>query len=301
MSNSKRGREDGDLGGFGILAAIALCCLIVGGLAYSNGVEGQRGEQYTAAYEKTAKANAIRSCSKINRATAVECIYEQIETSQNESRAEKDLQAQQGMKFWAAAVALLTLGTLIVTACGVWFVKQTLDATLDAVEDTGRATDAMLRQNEIAQDTARIQLRAYLNIIDPIIKVQYDGDVEIDTFQFTLKNHGQTPAGVILCSVIVRTFENEALDDLFRRKVKAGFTVAGNGSSMKLPIDMGNRIRVLEGNYNGPIIIHGVVLYNDIYGKECTTKFSFITDENFWDTYPDDYQMRTYHYDNEME
>ena len=76
-------------------------------------------------------------------------------TLQSDSIAREDLVAQQDMVFWAMLMFFATLATVAITAIGVWFVKRTLDATLKAVEDTGHATDAMIRANDIAENAQR--------------------------------------------------------------------------------------------------------------------------------------------------
>lgn len=115
-----------------------------------------------------------------------------------------------------------TLFTIAVTAVGVWLVKRTLDATLEAVEDTGKATDAMIEANKIAElanararDASiaaekkeieaaaerrageRRQLRAYVDfeqVTWTMVQKRREPDIVYRGVLVSLKNYGQTPA-----------------------------------------------------------------------------------------------------------
>lgn len=90
------------------------------------------------------------------------------QTARQELRADADLQAQQDMAFYALLMFIATAATVILTGLGLYFIKRTLDATLRAVEDTGKATQAMLRQTEIAEEARRPWVHITLKQFTPI-------------------------------------------------------------------------------------------------------------------------------------
>lgn len=210
MSDSNRGERNSSVGdAFGILLAVILVALIVGALAYSQGKEAERRNQAPADYAQAAKQDALRACAGREAAAVFECVYEKVEAGKEQAQAEQDLDAQQGMKFWAAVMAWLTALAVGITAIGVWFVKRTLDATLEAVEDTGRATDAMLEANRITSQVAEAELRPYVFIDrvelidikrDDVIVSDEDGREDLQKGYFSAtavihyKNYGKVPA-----------------------------------------------------------------------------------------------------------
>lgn len=167
MPSRGRGHEPATLGAFGYLTAVILCCLIVGYLTYTSGRQDERRDETPAAYSQAAKEDARRACLGIEGSAAFECIYAKVESSQEQAHNEQDLDAQQRAAFAALVSVIVAFLAFVATVAGVWFVKRTLDATLKAVEDTGEATKAMVRQNEIsalsldALYRPRVHIRAY--------------------------------------------------------------------------------------------------------------------------------------------
>jgi hypothetical protein len=189
-----RFEKNPNLGYFGIITAFILCCLIVGYLTYISGIQGERRDKTPASYSQAAKEDAYAACVEIKGNAAFECIYEKVETSQDQARGEQDLDAQQRAAFAALTSAFIAFLTLILSGFGVWFVKRTLDATLRAVEDTGKATKAMQDANQLAKESSQMQLRAYVSIktfatpsIHQLGLVGYNASIKA-------VNHGQTPA-----------------------------------------------------------------------------------------------------------
>lgn len=194
-NGSNRGGGNSNLAGFGLLAALLLSCLIVGVLAYVSGSQNERRNQGPASYSQAAKADAQRACVGMETGASFECIYEKVKASQEQARGEQDLNAQQWSANAAVFSALIAMMTLILSGVGVWFVKRTLDATLEAVEDTGKATKAMETQNEIARESMENQLRPWL-VIDSMSSpsmIIENGEPRI-RFKFEIKNIGASPA-----------------------------------------------------------------------------------------------------------
>lgn len=115
-----------------------------------------------------------------------------------DEREKRDLAAQETSAAWAFWVALFSGLQLVTTIIGLYFVKRTLDATLMAVQDTGEATMAMKESNEIMRETAKHQLRAYLDFDSVRYNVSPncpDTETQIGTgIRIKVKNYGTTPA-----------------------------------------------------------------------------------------------------------
>ncbi|MEZ5695388.1 MAG: hypothetical protein R3E18_02835 [Sphingomonadaceae bacterium] len=226
MSDSNRGERNQALGsGLAVLAAIALVSVIVGVLAYSQGIESERRNEYPPAYAETAKADALRSCAGGEVSAVFECVYEKVEASQSQARAEQDLDAQQGMKFWAAIMAILTLGTMILTGIALWFIKGTLEATVimagetqELTAETVKATKAMIRQNEITEAAQRPFI-----IVQPSISPDRNADfAKPVSFQYV--NHGKLPARLI-------RHHFEMVSKTKRKPAKINFNVKRKGQN----------------------------------------------------------------------
>lgn len=272
---SDRRERTPHLGGFGLLIALILCCLIVGGLTYSAGIEGERRDQYPAAYSDTAKQSAQRTCVGTEPGAVFDCVYEKVEASQDQARAEQDLDAQQGMKFWAAIMAIFTLATVLITAVGVWFVKRTLDATLEAVEDTGRATDAMLAGNEIAQKSAEKQLRAYLSVKS--ITISDDREIGGLGYGVILINNGVTPAHMKGFKIDIIWLAKEHTKIVVSEKNDLEFTIHRDTPTN---LSFNSDANFAEEGVEGDFFVQGQISYNDEFGSRYSEDFNFRTSQH---------------------
>lgn len=116
----------------------------------------------------------------------------------------RDLAAQEAMSVWAFWALLVAIGGFIVTTIGTFFLAWQVKLTRDAVEDTSKATQAMERQNEIADEGQR----PWVSIDDLAINsVEVDGDIAKITYSFMARNRGKTPA-ISVCEVL-RPFKGE--------------------------------------------------------------------------------------------
>jgi hypothetical protein len=278
MSDSSGGKQGRDLGPIGYFSAIILCCIIVGGLTYSLGRENQRRNDTPASYAKAAKADAQSACIDSKGAAAFECIYEKVEAAQEQARGEQDLSAQQKAASAALLSALIAFATLILSGFGVWYVKRTLEATLEAVEDTGKATEAMEKQNRIAEDTAKRQLRAYVSTDDEMVVGFYHGGPAI--FSAKIHNRGQTPAyDLKVWSIVTASIENP---DTAKIKHRGGFfdqssAVLGPGqwviheNGCQGPLNNDSFIGIATGGIY--IIFAGIISYKDTFGRRRLSTF----------------------------
>lgn len=197
MSSSNRSEQSAHLGYWGFSSALILSCLIVWGVAYSQGREAERRERSPQYHAESARAYAKRTCAEPNLAATIECVDTALAASREASRAEQDLDAQQRMAFWALLTVVVSIVTVGVTAIGVWFVKRTLDATLEAVADTSKATNAMIDANRIAEDTAQRQLRAYLYAGSGQLTLSRNVRTVSFPIRVPFRNTGSTPATLL--------------------------------------------------------------------------------------------------------
>ena len=68
------------------------------------------------------------------------------------------------MSLWALAVFIISAITACLTLWALWYVRGTLIATREALEDTGKATAAMVRQNQLTEAAQRpwITIKGYV-------------------------------------------------------------------------------------------------------------------------------------------
>ncbi|MBX9460354.1 MAG: hypothetical protein KL785_03830 [Brevundimonas sp.] len=105
-------------------------------------------------YAEGASNRVESACIDAESADVVECLAEQVAATREDQRSEYDLSAQNRMAqwaFWTMVAGVLTTG---LTAVALWFIRGTLKATREAVEDTSNATNAMLAANVIAKAAA---------------------------------------------------------------------------------------------------------------------------------------------------
>jgi hypothetical protein len=164
MPRGDRGKGNPSLDWTLPVIGVVLVVFLSWGVGWLQASEKQKRQQTPAAYQNGAKQHAQRTCIGIEPSAVFECVYEHVETAKQTAHDEQDLSAQQRAASSALAAAAIAFFTLIITGIGVWFVKRTLEATLEAVEDTGRATDAMHDANEIARMAYNANVRPWLSL-----------------------------------------------------------------------------------------------------------------------------------------
>ena len=95
-----------------------------------------------------------------------------------------DLWAQGLMAFWA-------FWQLVLTGAGIYFLRETLKATREAVIDTGEATKAMIAANAIAEEASRGWVAISVVKIGPIWR-DTDGKIH-GRISYKMKNVGSSP------------------------------------------------------------------------------------------------------------
>jgi hypothetical protein len=179
-------------------------------LGVLNGGQTERRQQTPAAYSQAAKDDAQRSCIGRDPGALFECIYEKVEASKEQATTEQDLSAQQRAADSALASAVIALLTLAITGYGVWLVKGTLDATLEAVEDTSEATAEMRRSNDIAFNAQR----PWVAVNCTLTKFERKSRHLTAEFVVSFKNIGQTIARDCHCSAHVNIVDAKTRDPI---------------------------------------------------------------------------------------
>lgn len=179
------------------------------------------------------------------------------------------------MADWAKVMAALTLATFIITAAGVWLVKLTLDATLEAVKDTGRGTKEMVEANRIAREINDVQLRPYL-FVDKV--VTESRSYECIKYTTNLANSGLTPARLIkvrissfvvsLCRGAISNFHTDTFKLLDCAPGKE------RHNRITMPLQSGT----IEGVEAGTKVIIYRILYRyyDESGRSYRERFDFV-------------------------
>ena len=216
MSDSNRG-EKPNLGR--IAAGILLGSLAVAAywwMFYDMGASYTRysfdSDQNSQSYAADAAQKIQNDCVGLAGGVDKKCLEEAIKASAEYQQGENDLEAQRGMSKWAFWLLVITSGQLFATIVGLVYLKGTLDATREAVEDTGLATTAMQEANKISNEMAesahRLE-RAYV-FVDPAdnnLAEFRKGEADF-CWPFSFTNQGKTPAIIKRIMAVVEVAEN---------------------------------------------------------------------------------------------
>ncbi|QKR98704.1 hypothetical protein F9288_02865 [Sphingomonas sp. CL5.1] len=182
--------------GFCVLVILATFVLIyvVGDL---NGRQSERRQQESSIHIETAKEQARRTCVGMNLITTIKCVSEIVQASEDHKLDEQDLVAQQRAAWGTMLGSGVAFLALLATIIGLYYVRETLRATLRAVEDTSEATKAMHAANEIAKEASRPWLKMFTPQDVSLLSVTVEtigkrwGGVH---FKVEIKNFGNGPA-----------------------------------------------------------------------------------------------------------
>lgn len=191
--------------------AVLMTAVIVFALGEHQGVQRANDERMAQAQHENARAAALRQCQAINATAQSDCLIAAIERAQERKDSRQDLYAQQRMvslAFWSLVVAA---SGLAVTAIGVWLVKETLDATRDAVADTAKATNAVLEANNIARKIGEAQVNCYLSFSEMQL-VFPASNLRVPVFSGYVANTGQTPASLLHVQTRVKWYSHYVPD-----------------------------------------------------------------------------------------
>lgn len=195
MSGSNWRKRTSILDAFGIILVLTLVAALIAAIGFVKGIDAGRDQVTAREHYKAVKNNSLDACVNADRTALVKCVAEAVEASHAQVDSRQDLYAQKDMASYAFWMLIVSALTLLATAVGVFFVKRTLDATIDAVEDTGIATQAMIDANQIAREVAHVQTRPYLLIDRRNVEVSLGRYGLSNVFiRVPMQNFGSTPA-----------------------------------------------------------------------------------------------------------
>ncbi len=260
-----------------VLTAILIASLVAVFLYDSGRKHGEALGEYSANSDTYARNTQehIKECLALPEdGRKSKCIVKVVEASNEHERAEKDLIAQTEMALWALGMLVVSTLMMFVSALGVWWIRETLAETRNAVK---AADDAVTVTRKIGES----QLRAYCSVDSATLEQGNpdsggDGYRKIYT-QITIKNYGQTPAydarGWIACNSYSR---KEGKIRKLRREQPQNTLPLGPGATflLKTPLVIRN-----EGELGDEqIFVIGFWRYKDCFGSARLTKIRYCLD-----------------------
>jgi hypothetical protein len=190
-------------------------------------------------------------------------------------REKRDLAAQESMAVWAFWALVVSAFSVFITMAGTIMLYLQIVLTRAAIKDTSKATEAMLEANEIAEKTLGAQLRSYLDVAE----IRFSNNTYFGSrhsILLKIKNRGLSPAEILAVRVVVGCIvsPNQPLAAIKKHWDKRR-SVIFNGASSHIPyrIDFPEYfLRTKTG-----IIVEGINLYADKYGRSRHTKFAAAT------------------------
>lgn len=107
-----------------------------------------------------------------------------------DEREKRDLAAQESMSVWAFWMLIASAASVVVTMIGTCFLLWQIMLTREAVKDTGDATKAMMRQNEIAEAGQR----PWLDVRIELEGISRSARGYVLRVKLIIENVGNTPA-----------------------------------------------------------------------------------------------------------
>ena len=261
MSDSDRGWGNKAVEAFFIVLALLGTVSIIYALGSLSGHQEGRSVEAAARHEADGKQQAIQACTSEPVSRRAECIYDTIAATEDAKRAEQDLQAQQGMHFWAVSMAFIGLLQTGVAGAALWFLREDL------------------RQN---RRSAEMQLRAYVRLKPLEFDLAVGRRLMIP---ISVSNYGSTPAldAVFVHRVVFVTGQPECKWTYPHPKIPAE---AKRPHIVIHPGDDGQAICDSTDPLSGPMrssILSGrtviqcrcTMFYKDVFGNNCHTTLAF--------------------------
>jgi len=203
-------------------------------------------------------------------------------------REKRDLAAQESMSVWAFWMLIVSAAGVITTMVGTGFLLWQIVLTRRAVEDTGKATDAMERQNKIAEAAQR----AWIVAEPKIIEAAYGRAGLNLKWECDFRNIGQTVAENVQVQATVEIYDPPNLDagELLARlraqsskqtSVIPGEAVLGGAGVNYRAVDAIGKIEPIE---SVTVLLVAIAKYQIASGDEwhSTERAYAITVNNSW-------------------
>lgn len=173
---------------------LLLVLIIAYGLGTLRGQENVRRGLEPHRHAMAAADRIQTYCASRKSADFLDCITERIEKSEEVSRTEQDLTAQQQAAWGSMISAGSALSTVLITIIGLTWIKATLNAT----QETARAA---IDANRISNEQNRGWLSVELLDIGPVTKSVMGSIISVE-IRYKLRNAGQSPVTNLSDSVI---------------------------------------------------------------------------------------------------
>ena len=185
----------------------------------------------------------------------------------------RDLAAQEASAVFAFWMLVVAACSAVITLIGTIFLFQQIVLTRKAVEDTGRATDAMREANKIAKDNSHRELRAYLAARSLRIE-ESNGDDDRFSFFISIANHGQTPG--IVQKIVFKAFWSfdGGSTTLVEYEEKAIFK-CHRDTPVQFPFSFNGTFENCDKS--GHVFVLGRIDYRDAFGKMQKDSFGWQT------------------------
>jgi hypothetical protein len=166
---------------------------------YQSGQQERKANVESAHYSAFTAKHIGRECSTKSGDAARNCITGIVKAERESQRSESDLAAQWEAAEWSKWAGIAALAQIIATIIGLYFLKGTLDATLKAVEDTGKATEAMREANIIAKRVGEAAVQAHILIesLKGVFQPFEPNNWQLEIVA-VIKNTGQTVADSLI-------------------------------------------------------------------------------------------------------
>jgi hypothetical protein len=262
----------------------------------ASGVDRGRNEATTRTHYDGEKKTAAAACKGLTAAPALACISTAIDTARENSEARQGLYAQQDAARWSFWAMIGGWASLMIAAVGVWFVKRTLDATLEAVKEANFATEAA--QRSVAETTriGEAQSRAYLTVVQAEFYVDRAprNHPGLPNFELILHFHnsGQTPAvnvSYYCTSLVAPWVDRSVLPPLgiiphqdYVANVTPQTPSKVSATCFGIAVQWRDFLKRWKHVNNDTafgqipmLVIYGALFYEDIFGKTFLSRFAF--------------------------
>jgi hypothetical protein len=192
MSDSDGRRKLAPVEALFCVLALLGAVFVVGYLASYLGEQRGR-EEAAAAYEQgRSEQDAALACARGTPTEISNCIHKEIAARTDQSHDQQDLQVQKDIALTGLVALFVSMISAGATIWALLYVKATLDATIEAVEDTGAATKAVIEANKIAQKALKTSTRPWVGV-DAIDQRPINAGEPV-TAAVHIRNSGASPA-----------------------------------------------------------------------------------------------------------
>jgi len=205
---------------------------------------------------------------------------DKVETQRRRDAESRDLNAQEGMAWWAELMFYAAAATVVLTLAALYAIIRTLHHTrraadytegmlVEAKTTTRAAQDAVIATRDIGEK----QLRAYLYVSksrSEIIGTSKTKNIDVIVVTIVFKNFGATPATEIECTIANRcvTYGTRMPDNTDYTAIEVDMACAPNYSfSLVYPCHL--PVGAIEAVKSGGLQfeLHFRMKYRDVFGN----------------------------------